>query len=61
MWQLDSEATKASSGSTAASTDIGTRTTCGEAEAGTSSPPSKCQVCARLKRLSVKVAPSRFQ
>jgi len=48
MWQLDSEATKASSGSTAASTDIGTRTTLGEEEAGTSMPPSKRQVWPRL-------------
>jgi hypothetical protein len=48
MWQLDSAATSASSGSTAFSADSGTRTTCGEDEAGTSTPPSKCQVCARL-------------
>ena len=32
MWQLDSEATKASSGSTAAGSDSGTGTTCGEDE-----------------------------
>jgi len=48
MWQLERAATRASSGSTAASTDIGTRTTCGEDEAGTSTPPSKCQVWPRL-------------
>jgi hypothetical protein len=39
---------KASSGSTAASTDMGTGTTCGEDDAGTSTPPSNCQECARL-------------
>src|SRR5207237_445919 len=43
-WQLESAATSASSGSTAASTDNGTRTTCGEDDAGTSTPPSKRQV-----------------
>ena len=48
MWQLAMEATKASSGSTAAAEDIGNLTTCGEEEAGTSMPPSKCQVWARL-------------
>ena len=48
MWQLESAATSASSGSTAASTDIGTRTTFGEEEAGTSMPPSKRQLWARL-------------
>ena len=36
MWQLDSEATKASSGSTAAASDIGSGTTCGDEEAGIS-------------------------
>jgi hypothetical protein len=34
---------KASSGSTAAGSDIGTGTECGEDEPGTSSPPSKRQ------------------
>ena len=48
MWQLASEATKASSGSTAAALDIGNGTTCGELDAGTSTPPSKRQTCARL-------------
>ena len=48
MWQLDSEATKASSGSTAAATDIGSGTTCGDADAGTSTPPSKRQRWPRL-------------
>src|SRR5262249_41873014 len=43
MWQLASAATNASSGSTAAGTDIGTGTTCGEEEAGTSTPPSNSQ------------------
>src|SRR5690242_15345055 len=45
MWQLEIEATKASSGSTAASTENGSRTTCGDDDAGTSTPPSKRQVC----------------
>ncbi len=44
MWQLDSAATNASSGSTAASTEKGSRTECGEEEAGTSIPPSNRQV-----------------
>ena len=47
MWQLDSAATSISSGSTAAST-AHLPTTCGEADAGTSVPPSKLTVCARL-------------
>jgi hypothetical protein len=48
MWQLDSAATSASSGSTPAGSEKGTRTTLGEDEAGTSAPPSKLQRCARL-------------
>ena len=47
MWQLDSEATNASSGSTAAASDSGSGTTCGELEAGTTAPPSKLHWCAR--------------
>ena len=49
MWQLESDATSISSGSTAAST-AHLPTTCGEADAGTSVPPSKLTVWARLKR-----------
>ncbi len=48
MWQLASAAMNASSGSTAAATDIGAGTTCGDADAGTSTPPSKSQRCPRL-------------
>src|SRR6187455_1535809 len=47
MWQLDSDATYASSGSTFAGFESGTRTTAGDEEAGTESPPSKVQVCSR--------------
>src|SRR5262245_5514109 len=61
MWQLDSEATSASSGSTAAATDMGSGTTCGDAEAGTSIPPSNSQRWPREKRASVNVALPRCQ
>jgi hypothetical protein len=54
MWQLASEATNASSGSTALSSESGGRTTCGEAEAAISMPPSNHQRCARLYLPSVK-------
>ena len=47
MWQLDSEATNASSGSTAVGSDCGAGTTCGDDEPGTTAPPSKRQRCAR--------------
>jgi hypothetical protein len=47
-WQLDRLATKASSGSTAPASDIGSGTTAGEEDAGTTVPPSKCHVWARL-------------
>ena len=48
MWQLETEATKASSGSTAAALEYGAGTTDGEADAGTTWPPSKLQLCARV-------------
>ena len=48
MWQEDKEATNASSGSTPAGSDIGTGTTCGLDEAGTTAPPSNAHSCARL-------------
>jgi hypothetical protein len=54
MWQLDSAATSASSGSTASVRDSGSRTDSGEDEAGTVTPPSKAHVCARLNLMSVK-------
>jgi len=41
MWQLESDATKASSGSTACASDIGNGTDDGADEPGTSMPPSK--------------------
>jgi len=46
-WQLDSDATNASSGSIAAGSDNGTGTAWGDDDAGTSTPPSKVQRCAR--------------
>src|SRR5260370_513349 len=48
MWQLDSDATNASSGSTPAGSEKGILTTLGEDEAGTPAPPSNAQLCARL-------------
>ena len=48
MWQFDSDATNISSGSTAEASDMGSGTTCGDDEAGTSTPPSKRSVCRRL-------------
>src|SRR5580693_5872384 len=54
MWQLDNEATSASSGSTPAGSEKGTRTTLGEDEAGTTAPPSNVQLCARLYLPSMK-------
>src|SRR5262245_30090617 len=54
MWQLDRDATNASSGSTASGFEYGGGTTCGDELAGTSKPPSKRQRCSRLYRLSTK-------
>jgi hypothetical protein len=48
MWQLESEATNASSGSTAAAVEYGSGTMWGDAEAGTLTPSSKLQRCSRL-------------
>jgi len=48
MWQLDSDATNASSGSTPEGSEKGTLTTLGEDEAGTTAPPSNGHLCARL-------------
>lgn len=48
MWQLEIEAMKASSGSTAAGSDQGRGTTWGEDDAGTSRPPSKRSQWRRL-------------
>ena len=43
MWHEAMAATNASSGSTLAATDSGAGMTCGEAEAGTTAPPSNFQ------------------
>jgi hypothetical protein len=61
MWQLDTEATKASSGSTAAVLEYGAGTIDGEAEAGTTAPPSKDQLCRRVNFPCAKVSLSDFQ
>ena len=47
MWQLDSEATNASSGSTLAGLEKGIRTAAGDDDAGTVMPPSNVQLCSR--------------
>ena len=57
MWHEDSEATNASSGSTASGLESGTGTTLGELEAGTMLPPSKRHSCAREYLLSLNAAP----
>src|SRR3954470_19786072 len=61
MWQLETEATKASSGSTAAALEYGAGTTAGDAEAGTTCPPSKLQLCARENFPCRNVSLSDFQ
>ena len=61
MWQLDIEATNASSGSTADALENGAGTTDGDAEAGTTWPPSKLQLCARENFPCRKVSLSDFQ
>jgi len=48
MWQLDSAATNASSGSTFSATACGNGTMCGDADAGTTRPPSNAHSWARL-------------
>ena len=47
MWQLEMDATNASSGSTCAGLENGAGTTEGEADARTVTPPSNVQVCSR--------------
>src|SRR5215510_12096768 len=47
MWQLEIDATNASSGSTLAGFEKGARTAAGDGEAGTVTPPSNVQVCSR--------------
>src|SRR2546421_5468248 len=61
MWQLEIDATKASSGSTLAGLEYGTGTTEGEGEAGTVKPPSKLQVCSREYLPLRKSGVVRFQ
>ena len=48
MWQLDKDATKASSGSTPAGSDHGARTVKGDDEPMTRAPPSKASQWRRL-------------
>ena len=48
MWQLDSDETKASSGSTADGSEKGKGTTPGEDDPAHSAPPSKINRCRRL-------------
>ena len=48
MWQEAAEAARASSGSTAAGSDIGSGTIAGEAEPATTAPPSKRHSWRRL-------------
>lgn len=43
MWQLEIDATNASSGSTASALEYGTGTECGDDDAATSAPPSNRQ------------------
>src|ERR1043166_9076694 len=61
MWQLEMEATKASSGSTLAAFDHGAGTPDGDGEAGTMAPPSNVQVCSREYLPFAKSGPVRFQ
>src|SRR5690349_12397491 len=61
MWQLDIDATNASSGSTAFAFENGAGTTDGDEDAGTVTPPSKVQVCSREYLPLRKSGPVRFQ
>src|SRR4030095_7622798 len=62
MWQEESEATNASSGSTPAGSDQGAGTMCGLALAVMTWPPSDAHSCARLYWPLVKPsAPLRLQ
>src|SRR5215470_11834169 len=61
IWQLESDATNASSGSTALAFENGAGTTDGEADAGTVTPPSNVQVCSREYLPLRKSGPVRFQ
>src|SRR4051794_33887760 len=60
MWQLESDATNASSGSTCAAFDHGVGTTDGDADAGTVAPPSNVQVCSREYRPFRRSGPVRL-
>src|SRR4029077_1794180 len=61
MWQLEIDATNASSGSMLAGLDRGTRTTAGDDDAGTVSPPSKLQPCSREYFPVMKSGVAHFQ
>src|SRR6267154_5942057 len=60
MWQLEIDATKASSGSTAFALEYGAGTTDGEEDAGTVTSSSKVQVCSREYLPLRKSGPFRF-
>ena len=60
MWQLESAATNASSGSTASAREYGSRTDSGEDEAGTVMPPSNDHVWPRLYLMSAERSAPRF-
>src|SRR4029077_6161886 len=61
MWQLEIDATNASSGSMLAGLDRGTRTTAGDDDAGTVNPPSKLQPCSREYFPVMKSGAAHFQ
>src|SRR5580765_4776194 len=61
MWQLEIDATNASSGSTALAFENGAGTTDGEDDAGTVTPPSNVHVCSREYLPLRKSGPFRFQ
>src|SRR5215831_11523306 len=60
MWQLEIEATSASSGSMPAGFEYGAGTTLGDGEARTVKPSSKLQVCSREYLPLRKSGPVRF-
>src|ERR1044071_7454563 len=61
MWQLDTAAINASSGSTFAPLEYGGGTMDGDDDAGTVSPPSKLHVCSREYLPLRKSGPVHFQ
>src|SRR5512134_2020857 len=61
MWQLEIDATNASSGSTQAGFEYGSGTAAGDAEAWMTIPPSNPHVCSREYLPLRKSAPVFFQ